>query len=287
MLSVHYLILPLYKISRVSTTTTNRAHRHSTLHLSFNPPYTCLSIGQFNITTMFSRLTKPASTKDTTQTPTSTTPKSKTTSTHAHTKSQSSQHGISSPSKIPVASNPSRSALNPDSERSNYLSFLFSQSQQGQATTPVKVNPKVQQSAVPQVYGHHDRYHNPYESEGRYNPAQPQSQVPQQQQQQHQSQSDDVHMQTMKNTVNPAMLKQLASIPPAPSRREREEPIRPGRMAPVAEDVHMRTVKHEPVVEKPKGLEEWEKRLVESADSKRKATVAQLCKSTCLYHIRC
>jgi len=86
-------------------------------------------------------------------------------------------------------------------------------------------------------------------------------------------------MQTMKNTVNPAMLKQLANIPPAPPRREREEPIRPGRMAPVAEDVHMRTVKHELVVEKPKGLEEWEKRLVESADSKRKATVAQLCES--------
>lgn len=84
-------------------------------------------------------------------------------------------------------------------------------------------------------------------------------------------------MQTMKNTVNPAMLKQLANIPPAPPRKEREEPIRPGRMAPVAEDVHMRTVKHEPVMEKPKGLEEWEKRLVESADSKRKATVAQLC----------
>jgi hypothetical protein len=84
-------------------------------------------------------------------------------------------------------------------------------------------------------------------------------------------------MQTMKNTVNPAMLKQLANIPPAPPRKEREEPIRPGRMAPVAEDVHMRTVKHEAVMEKPKGLEEWEKRLVESADSKRKATVAQLC----------
>jgi hypothetical protein len=215
---------------------------------------------------MFSRLTKPASSKDTTQPQPPTTPKSKTTSTHAHSKSQSSQHAISSPSKIPVASNPSRSALNPDSERSNYLSFLFSQSQQGQATTPVKVNPKVQQSAVPQVYGHHDRYHNPYESEGRYNPAQPQAQ-----------QSDDVHMQTMKNTVNPAMLKQLANIPPAPPRKEREEPIRPGRMAPVAEDVHMRTVKHEPVMEKPRGLEEWEKRLVESADSKRKATVAQLC----------
>jgi len=90
-------------------------------------------------------------------------------------------------------------------------------------------------------------------------------------------------MQTMKNTVNPAMLKQLANIPPAPPRKERDEPIRPGRMAPVAEDVHMRTVKHEPVMEKPKGLEEWEKRLVESADSKRKATVAQLCESLLEY----
>jgi hypothetical protein len=39
----------------------------------------------------------------------------------------------------------------------------------------------------------------------------------------------------------------------------------------------MRTVKHEAVAEKPKGLEDWEKRLVEKADNKRKATVAQLC----------
>lgn len=220
---------------------------------------------------MFSRLTKPASSnKD--NNPTSaqppSTPKTKTTSTHAHSKSQSqsTQHAISSPSKIPVATNPtSRSALNPDSERSNYLSFLFSQSQQGQATTPVKVNPKVQQSSVPQVYGHHDRYHNPYETDqNRYIQPQPSS--------------DDVHMQTMKNTVNPAMLKQLAQIPPAPpARREREEAIRPGRLPPSSEDVHMRTVKHEPVIEKPKGLEEWEKRLVETADNKRKATVAQLC----------
>jgi len=242
---------------------------------SFQPYFIAYSsTRQEDINTMFSRLTKPASSKDNTQHPPPTTPKSKTTSTHGHSKSQSSQHAISSPSKIPVASNPSRSALNPDSERSNYLSFLFSQSQQGQATTPVKVNPKVQQSAVPQVYGHHDRYHNPYESEGRYNPAQPQAQA---------QQSDDVHMQTMKNTVNPAMLKQLANIPPAPPRKEREEPIRPGRMAPVAEDVHMRTVKHEPVMEKPKGLEEWEKRLVESADSKRKATVAQLCEYFLVY----
>jgi hypothetical protein len=31
-------------------------------------------------------------------------------------------------------------------------------------------------------------------------------------------------------------------------------------------------------VEKPKGLEDWEKRLVENAENKRKATVAQLCK---------
>jgi non-specific serine/threonine protein kinase len=87
-------------------------------------------------------------------------------------------------------------------------------------------------------------------------------------------------MQTMKNTVNPAMLKQLAAIPPAPPprrEREREEPVRPSRLAPLAEDVHMRTVKHEAVAEKPKGLEDWEKRLVEKADNKRKATVAQLC----------
>jgi hypothetical protein len=229
-------------------------------------------IGETSLPAMFSRLTKPASSnKDNNATSAQppSTPKTKTTSTHAHLKSQSTPHGISSPSKIPVATNPtSRIALNPDSERSNYLSFLFSQSQQGQSTTPVKVNPKVQQSSVPQVYGHHDRYHNPYETDqNRYIQPQPSS--------------DDVHMQTMKNTVNPAMLKQLAQMPPAPpARREREEAIRPGsRLPPSSEDVHMRTVKHEPVVEKPKGLEEWEKRLVETADNKRKATVAQLCES--------
>jgi non-specific serine/threonine protein kinase len=91
-------------------------------------------------------------------------------------------------------------------------------------------------------------------------------------------------MQTMKNTVNPAMLKQLAALPPAPpARRERDEPSRLSRLNPVMEDVHMRTVKHEPVVEKPKGLEDWEKKLVEKADNKRKATVAQLCKLSVPY----
>lgn len=85
-------------------------------------------------------------------------------------------------------------------------------------------------------------------------------------------------MQTMKNTVNPAMLKQLAALPPAPPARRENEPTRPSRLNPAMEDVHMRTVKHEPVVDKPKGLEDWEKKLVEKADNKRKATVAQLCK---------
>jgi hypothetical protein len=90
-------------------------------------------------------------------------------------------------------------------------------------------------------------------------------------------------MQTMKNTVDPAMLKQLAAIPPAPPPRRDNEPARPSRLNPAMEDVHMRTVKHEPVVEKPKGLEDWEKKLVEKAENKRKATVAQLCRlSSCV-----
>lgn len=223
---------------------------------------------------MFSRLTKAtnsSSSKDNTmQQPAPPTTPSKSKSAHGHTKSQSSSAAgaAGSPSKIPVPSTPtSRSALNPDSDRSNYLSFLFSQSQQGAPTTPVKVNPKVQQSSVPQVYGHHDRYHNPYDAPAASAPSQ-------------QAGGEDVHMNTMKNTVNPAMLKQLAAIPPAPPARrgEREEaPARPSRLGAVLEDVHMRTVKHEPVVEKPRGLEDWEKKLVEKADNKRKATVAQLC----------
>lgn len=212
---------------------------------------------------MFSRLTK-TNNSSTQQAPPPVTPtKSSKTSSHAHTKSQST---TASPSKIPVSSTTQgRSALQPDSERSNYLSFLFSQNQQGAPTTPVKVNPKVQQSSVPQVYGHHDRYHNPYESA----PAEARSAA----------NADDVHMQTMKNTVNPAMLKQLASLPPTPSRRDDNAPVRPSRLNPVMEDVHMRTVKHEPIIEKPRGLEEWEKKLLEKAENKRKATVAQLCQS--------
>ena len=231
---------------------------------------------------MFSRLTKTTNTSSnsSSQQAPPTTPKANKSSS-AHTKTQSASAGTASPSKIPVSTNQSsRSALNPDSERSNYLSFLFSQSQQGAPTTPVKVNPKVQQSSVPQVYGHHDRYHNPYESAP--DPRSHQQQQQQQPQQPtHQASADDVHMQTMKNTVNPAMLKQLAALPPAPParrERERDEVAKPSRLGAVMEDVHMRTVKHEAVAEKPKGLEDWEKRLVEKAENKRKATVAQLCK---------
>lgn len=222
---------------------------------------------------MFSRLTKATNNSNTSssqQAPPSATPtKSSKSSHHAHTKSQST---TASPSKIPVPSVPNgRSALNPDSDRSNYLSFLFSQNQQGAPTTPVKVNPKVQQSSVPQVYGHHDRYHNPYEAAA---PAGAGAES------RNAASTDDVHMQTMKNTVNPAMLKQLASLPPPPPKRDDAAPPRPSRLNPVMEDVHMRTVKHEPVSEKPRGLEEWEKKLLEKADNKRKATVAQLCKSS-------
>lgn len=233
---------------------------------------------------MFSRLTKTTNTSSnsSSQQAPPTTPKASKTSS-AHSKTSSASATTASPSKIPVASHQSsRSALNPDSERSNYLSFLFSQSQQGAPTTPVKVNPKVQQSSVPQVYGHHDRYHNPYESTPDVRSQQQQQQP---QQPTHQASADDVHMQTMKNTVNPAMLKQLAALPPAPPprrERERDEVAKPSRLGAVMEDVHMRTVKHEAAVEKPKGLEDWEKRLVEKAENKRKATVAQLCKHSIL-----
>jgi non-specific serine/threonine protein kinase len=95
-------------------------------------------------------------------------------------------------------------------------------------------------------------------------------------------------MQTMKNTVNPSMLKSLAAIPPSP----KHAPHHPAP-APAAnpyaiprgqaqaqmygsEDVHMRTAKHDVRNEKEKGLQLWEKELLESQEVKRKATVAQI-----------
>lgn len=194
----------------------------------------------------------------------------------AHSKTQSTSSAAPPvPSKIPVPITPtSRSKENHpavdggEKERSNYLSFLFSQNQAGAPTTPVKVNSKVQQStAPPQVahaHGHHDRYHNPYESE-------------------------DVHMQTMKNTINPAMLKQLAA--PASTAPVSSGPV-PHRQAPLppasahlyaahrglaSEDIHMRTAKHEVKPEKDRQLQPWEKELLDKTEVRRKATVAQIC----------
>lgn len=210
--------------------------------------------------------------------------------TSAHAKSQSTS-GPPVPSKIPVPTTPTaRSAfvagskenhpagdatgLPVEKERSNYLSFLFSQNQAGAPTTPVKVNPKVQQSTAPpqiaHAHGHHDRYHNPYESE-------------------------DVHMQTMKNTINPAMLKQLASIPNPTSAHAQSQPSGPvpQRQAPPpppaqshlyaahrnlgSEDVHMRTARHDVKPEKDRQLQPWEKELLDKTEVRRKATVAQIC----------
>lgn len=189
-----------------------------------------------------------------------------------HTKSQSSS-ATSSPSKIPVASNQSRSAFvngngakenNPapppahQAERSNYLSFLFSQSQTGAPTTPVKVNKAVTQASIP-THGDHAHANRVYGD-------------------------DDVHMQTMKNTINPNMLKQLASIPVPPA-VPRQQPAagnpyaiqRNGHLV-GSEDVHMRTARLETMLsEKEQSHQLWEEELLEQPDVKRKATVAQIC----------
>jgi non-specific serine/threonine protein kinase len=107
--------------------------------------------------------------------------------------------------------------------------------------------------------------------------------------------SEDVHMQTMKNTVNPAMLKSLAAIPapapgPAPAPISSHKP----QLAPAqqlvpqrsqaahahiyggSEDVYMKTAKHDVRTEKEKGLQLWERELLDSQEVKRKATVAQI-----------
>lgn len=234
---------------------------------------------------MFSRVLKSTNqqTQPAPSSPAPTTPTKSRSSGHA--KSQSTA-GQPNPSKIPVPTTPSsrssfihgakenlpaHEGLAAEKERSNYLSFLFSQNQSGAPTTPVKVNPKVQQSTAPpqvsHVHGHHDRYHNPYESE-------------------------DVHMQTMKNTVNPAMLKQLAAIPPQGAAPALAPPL-PARAPPAnghlyaahrnlaSEDVQMRTAKHDVKPEEKRQLQLWERELLEKAEVRRKATVAQLCQLIC------
>ena len=84
-------------------------------------------------------------------------------------------------------------------------------------------------------------------------------------------------MQTLKNTINPAMLKQLSNIAAPPSRVQ-VNPYIPQRNGAAPEDVYMKTVaRHDPKTERERGLQLWEKELLESAEVKRKTTVAQIC----------
>ena len=84
-------------------------------------------------------------------------------------------------------------------------------------------------------------------------------------------------MQTLKTTINPAMLKQLSNIAAPPSRVQ-VNPYIPQRNGAAAEDVYMKTqARHDPKSERERGLQLWEKELLESAEVKRKTTVAQIC----------
>ncbi|WVN85891.1 uncharacterized protein L203_101044 [Cryptococcus depauperatus CBS 7841] len=231
---------------------------------------------------MFSRVLKSTNSQ---QQPAAQTPSSPTKPTRpGHTKSQSV--AAPSPSKIPVASTPASrlsflqtgskenqpsetlsSSSQANNERSNYLSFLFSQSQNDVPTTPVKVNKHVSAPSAP-VPGY------PYH--GAAAPAQ-------REERQLYRDSEDVHMATMKNSVNPTMLKQLANVPQQ-SQAQSLVPKQPNhanfyaaqRGGAYADDVQMRTAKHDTKHEKERGLQLWERELLESPDVRRKATVAQI-----------
>ncbi|WVQ81848.1 hypothetical protein IAT38_003975 [Cryptococcus sp. DSM 104549] len=248
---------------------------------------------------MFSRVLKSSNNQ---QQPAAAAPPSpsKSSSRSGHSKSQSTSHP--SPSKIPVPSTPSsRSSFLPagskenqpanagavppspsqQTERSNYLSFLFSQNQAGAPTTPVKVNKSAPAPVAPNPgHAHHGQSHA----------------VPAQREEKpvyRREESEDVHMMTMKNTVNPAMLKQLATAPAA----ERQAPAAPTPVAAPApapvqkyqgnayaaqrggayqEDIHMKTARHDTRMDKEKGLQLWERELLDTPDVRRKATVAQI-----------
>lgn len=239
---------------------------------------------------MFSRVLKSTNSQ---QQPSSPAPTSPTKSSRSgHTKSQSI--AAPSPSKIPVPSTPSsRSSFLPagskenlpavppspsqqNNERSNYLSFLFSQNQAGAPTTPVKVNKTAPAPVAPNPG---QAYHGPeIVAQREEKPV-------------YSRDSEDVHMVTMKNTVNPAMLKQLASIPQhtqaasssTAAAQKQSNPPNPYAAqrggAYQSDDVHMKTAaRHDTRHEKERGLQLWERELLETPDVKRKATVAQICK---------
>lgn len=98
---------------------------------------------------------------------------------------------------------------------------------------------------------------------------------------QQQGYDEDVHMHTMKGSVSPALLKQPTTPNKhqyhyvQPAQREVKHLAVPGRQA-HDEDVRMRTAKAETTKEKV--LEPWEREVLASAEVKRRATVAQICK---------
>lgn len=232
---------------------------------------------------MFSRVLKT-----TTAQPPSEPPASPAKSRSSHVKAQSTSAAPPSPSKIPVPVGASRSAFQPAKENkdaggngNNYLSFLFSNnasissnnSPASGASTPVKVNKGITQSSNPAVthgsHAHSTASQQQQHSYARVEPIRGQH-------------DEDVHMQTMKSTVNPAMLKQLASIPQGIQQvlpvASRPAPALPARlMMHQSEDVHMRTQRNETRAGERGGLQLWERELLESAEVRRKATVAQIC----------
>lgn len=256
------------KCQPLETSTTTTLH-----HRSFNPDVSSLNIFQPS-PEMFSRVLKTTNSQPPLDTPPDVPSKSRS----GHIKSQSTA-APPSPSKIPIPTNPvTRSAFvspskenNP--ERSNYLSFLFpnhnaqsSSTGNGGLSTPVKVNNKITQSSNPAQNYAYDRQQR----------SQDPIPVTRAQGYGHQllaPENEDVHMQTMKNTINPAMLKQLHDIP-APMATRAPPPLPLRHM----EDIHMRTQRHEIRTERERGvLQPWEKEILESQEVRRKATVAQIC----------
>ena len=86
-------------------------------------------------------------------------------------------------------------------------------------------------------------------------------------------------MQTMKDTVNPAMLQSLASIPASESKPQQPmaSPYGVQRSGYGSEDVHMKTAKMDTKLDKPRGLELWEREMLQKTEVRRKTTVAQIC----------
>jgi non-specific serine/threonine protein kinase len=239
---------------------------------------------------MFSRVLKTTNAQPPAHSDTSNPPASPAKSRSSHVKAQSTSAAPPSPSKIPVPVGGSRSAFQPSKENkdsggngNSYLSFLFSNnsssatnSASSGASTPVKVNKGITQSSNPAVtHGSHATTNHssvpqpPAHTYARIEPTRAHH-------------DEDVHMQTLKNTVNPAMLKQLASIPQGIQQvlpvASRPAPALPARMMMhQSEDVHMRTQRNETRAGERGGLQLWERELLESAEVRRKATVAQIC----------